>query len=758
MLEGGLRLTGFGRPAGFWTSVAGADAVQTNRYFGLRFFPAALARAPEPIRLEDPKPPGVYRIFVVGGSAAMGFPEPAFSVARILEVLLEERFEGVDFEVVNAAMTAINSHMALPIVRDSARHEPDAFVLFLGNNEVVGPYGPGSVFGGGAANLTLLRWAIDLGGTRTGQAMRAALGGLFAAGAGPSTWRGMEMFLDRRVAADDPRLDRTYASFAANLEAMADAARAAGATTLLSTVPVNLRDCPPFAPGPGADYSEADSRAELERARDQDQLRFRADSGINGAIRNVAERLEPSGLLFVDAEEAFAAASPLGAPGDEWFLEHVHLRFEGAVQLAQLMADGLEPQLPATIRQSATGEPKPAAARIARELAYTPWDRQRIERQIDELMRRPPFTLQQGHAERSRRRRAELERLASSVQLDEALLQYEQALTKRPQDPSVTRRHAELLAAAGRPEQAVQEWDRLLASLPRRPEWLLARAAALRQAGRLDDAMADYEVALQEDDRDARAHFGLGATLQQKGDTDDAEARYERALALDPGYAEAHNNLGLMLLDAGDPAGAIERFQAAIDVEPAFAPAHSNRGLALIELSRFEEALAAFHEAVEADPSMAAAHFHLGSLLASRGEFTKAAPRFEQALRLDPDHAAAAAGAGAVWASRGELEKAQRFYEKAVELNPGLAEAQFSLAKVLEMRGAPEAAIVRYRVAIQAQPDYVEAMNNLAIALANQGDLAAGADLLQRAVAMRPDFEPARVNLEKIRAALSSQR
>ena len=41
-------------------------------------------------------------------------------------------------------MAAINSHVVLPIAKDAARYEPDLFVVYLGNNEVIGPFSVGS--------------------------------------------------------------------------------------------------------------------------------------------------------------------------------------------------------------------------------------------------------------------------------------------------------------------------------------------------------------------------------------------------------------------------------------------------------------------------------------------------------------------------------------------------------------------------------------------------------------------------------------
>ena len=79
-----------------------------------------MARAPYPISIPQDKPPDTVRMFVFGESAALGDPQPAFGLPRMLQAMLELRHPGTQFEVVNAAMIAINSHVILPIARDCA--------------------------------------------------------------------------------------------------------------------------------------------------------------------------------------------------------------------------------------------------------------------------------------------------------------------------------------------------------------------------------------------------------------------------------------------------------------------------------------------------------------------------------------------------------------------------------------------------------------------------------------------------------------
>jgi hypothetical protein len=142
-LEAALRLAGYGFPTHFFlhTKLHGEEVIYDNQRFGWHFFPAAAARTPRPVVLPAVKPPGTCRIFVFGESAAYGDPSPAFGLPRVLEVLLRNRYPDIHFELVNVAMTAINSNVILPIARDCAGEQGDFWVLYIGNNEVVGPFG-----------------------------------------------------------------------------------------------------------------------------------------------------------------------------------------------------------------------------------------------------------------------------------------------------------------------------------------------------------------------------------------------------------------------------------------------------------------------------------------------------------------------------------------------------------------------------------------------------------------------------------------
>ena len=119
--------------------------------------------------MEAEKPADTYRIFILGESAARGEPEPPYAASRYLEMLLDERYPNTHFEVVNLGITAINSHVILPIARDCAKADGDLWIIYMGNNEMVGPFGAATVFGAKAPPLGFVRLNLAIQRTRIGQ-------------------------------------------------------------------------------------------------------------------------------------------------------------------------------------------------------------------------------------------------------------------------------------------------------------------------------------------------------------------------------------------------------------------------------------------------------------------------------------------------------------------------------------------------------------------------------------------------------------
>ncbi len=695
LTEGTLRLFGYGYPTGFFRKIPGQEAYTGNPRFGWRFFPRALSRAPVPFRLPAEKPEGTYRIFVLGGSAALGTPDPAFGFARIVEVMLREQFPAARFEVINAAMTAINSHVVLPIARDCADHDPDLFIVYMGNNEVVGPFGAGTVFGGYSPSLSTIRASLWVRTTTIGQLIQNLAGATGATDQGE--WRGMEMFLEQRVAADDPRLDKIVDHFRANLTDICAAARGAGAGTIVCTVATNLKDCAPFASMHRAGLDETqkakweemyesailhEQRGGLEeakrrhlaaveiddhfadlhfrlgrlhwmtsyfdraresfvRARDLDALRFRADSRLNAAVRDVAGARAEEGVVLVDAEKRLAgsALTPNGILGEELLHEHVHLNFDGNYELARAVFEAVVGQLPEAIRSGAAPRP-PAKDRCAELLALTHLDRHRMRTGIWRTTGQPPFTNQYDHARRRERRFRKLQqgqRRAMPPEDSRAVALRSAALQRNPDDLHARRGLAALLEEKGRYAESAEQWRALLQHLPEDGDARVGLGAALLGLGRTDEAMAEFLEAIETSHDPVPLRYQVGTVLYAHGKVDDAIAQFRKVLRARPGHTKSRISLGAALFAKGQRDEAIAELQETVRLRGEDAETRGNLGVALFGAGRVDEAIPYLQDGVRLDPYNQIAWEKLAEAKAGKGKLTEAARCLDAAERVAPD-------------------------------------------------------------------------------------------------------------------------
>ena len=480
--EGALRLFGVGFPTDLTVpcTMQSQPASCYNLFFPAPFFPPGMIKTPQAYAIPAQKPQGTFRIFVLGESAAMGDPDPAYGFSRYLEVMLRERFPSMKFEVVNTGSVAINSHVLLPIAKGLADQRPDLFILYSGNNEVVGPYGPGTALTSSGMSLPVIRTSIFVRSTRIGQLLTKL-------GTQKREWGGMEMFLDKQVPARSPLMQHAYANFESNLRDTIAVARRSGARVIVATIATNLKDCAPFASlhredlgqdglrswtalvqqgsdlENGRSYAEAlkaylsasqidDQYAELEfriarclwmlgdyraarehflRARDLDTLRFRADSKINAINRAAAAS---SGAELVDADDIFAKESPNGIVGSELVYEHVHLTPEGNYLLARSMFQQIASKLPRETGQapSLPGGDVPSQTECEQLLAFTNHDRLRITRDMLQRLQRPPFTNQVNHSDQVLR--LTIKTSVPDESPDETTVEYQWAIRKKPDD------------------------------------------------------------------------------------------------------------------------------------------------------------------------------------------------------------------------------------------------------------------------------------------------------------------------------------
>jgi len=775
MLELALRIAGFGYPTHFLLErkVQGKPVFVQNDDFGRRFFGNNYARTPMSFAIDQKASAETIRIFVLGESAAFGDPRPDFGLPRMLQTMLSLRYPSTHFEVVNASMTAINSHVIREIASDCAEADGDFWIVYMGNNEVVGPFGSGTVFGPQAPPLTAIRTSLAFKATRTGELLESIYAKLNPSQDGKETWGGMMMFLDQQVSASDPRMTRVYEHFQQNLEDIIECGRRAGVGLVVCNVAVNLKDCAPFSSqfqlstdgqkkgewqahyyhgielqeqgqwtAALSAYTDAESidplyadlhfrkgqcllelgdeiaaSFEFVRARNLDTLRFRFDSRMGEIVDAVTSQARDPQVRFADAIAAFAADSPDGIPGRDLFYEHVHLTWEGNWLLAETIAEQLDDLLPERVKNAADAMASwPSAEQCAHRLAWTDRDRAECLSEVRNRLNEPPFTLQLNLKEQIAYVETFIQRLAPALGpagLKEARIACESALESSPDDLFLLRRLVQLRLQTNDTEGSI--------------------AAARRLTELLPHVSWTWDT--------------LGSTLIQTDLLDEALAAYRQGLRLDPDDVWTLHHLAMACVRAGEPDLALKHWKRAVKLQPKFGTAYLNMGQALEAQGKLEEANAAYRKALQNPVNQSADLASLGRLCLKKRWYGEARKHLEHASQISPtdsviryDLAAALKATGRERESAEQLALARRFddnlwistfktgvehgrqgrakeaadaFREVVRLKPDLMEGHLNLAVALLDIGAVDEATLEFKVVLQLSPDNTQALHYL---------------------------------------------
>ncbi|MBN1974303.1 MAG: tetratricopeptide repeat protein [Sedimentisphaerales bacterium] len=683
-IEAGLRLAGYGYPTSLTIrcKVNNIDSYCNNLKYSWRFFDPAIARTTDSFVFPVKKSDQTYRIFVMGESAAAGTPDGAYSFGRMLRIMLRRQYPETNFEVITAAMPAINSHVILEIAKDCARCKPDLYILYMGNNEVVGPYGAGTVFTPMSANLSLIRFGVALKSTRVGQLLTNLTGSIGRDS--PKVWYGMEMFLGKQVRKDDPQMEIVYNNFRHNIEDICHVAEKNKIPLICCTVGSNLKDSPPFASEHSlaltntekekwddlyqqgikfetdANYASAsdiylkvaqidpdyadlqfrlgrcywetdkfeESKDKFVQARELDTLRFRADNQINIIIQDVAGNKASDGIYFVDACKVFEKNSPHQIPGQELFYEHVHLNFKGNYLLAQTLFRQMQEILPERIRNNSPagsiveGEQKsrfPSEQEVARYLAYTDWERHKIEEKvINEFLMQPPFTNQLYHSEHIKQKEQQIKVFKAALTRDvmnEFEQQYLWAIQQSPTDAWLYYKYGLMLEDLDKFSGAARQYEIVLNYGPTNYDACGKLALCYGRMGDLDAAIEYNLKTIKIYPYSALVYFNLGFAYHLKNMYDKAIESYEKAVHIDPTQAGAYNNLALLLYDQGKVREAVRTYRTGLKFIPDDLNLHYNFSILLKAQNQKDEAIKELREALKIDPNYAMAINELNSLL-----------------------------------------------------------------------------------------------------------------------------------------------
>jgi len=781
LVDGGLRLLDYGYQTDFYLEKThdGEEVLVDNYKFSWRFFPAGFFRQAQPFIIPKVKQKASYRIVVLGASAAMGDPEPAYSFSRILEYMLRERYPDKKFEIVNAGMTAINSNVVLPIAKDCNTINPDLYIVYLGNNEVIGPYGPGTFTNNLFSGYPFIRSSILLSDTKIGQWISNL-------DQSDSTtleeWGGMKMFLGQKVHIQDEEvLEKVYSHYRKNLEAICDLARKDDAGVILSTVVSNLKDTPPFyaehVSGISGEYLElwnehyekgiaqeeqksypqairsyekalaidslhADLHFRLGtcryqigefkkalhhfvKARDYDAIRFRADSELNKIVKDVAAKLSEQSVYLVDAVSALHNQCKGNIPDNSILLEHVHFNFKGNYLLAKALMPAVEQHFDFPSSSGVI----PTRMQCQEALGYTVFEQEKIVKHILGVISQPPFTNQLYHQQTINYYRDSLtilrDAMAPSGQIEKAIAIYQKAVVGWQKDWTV-----------------INKFGRFLDDYTTQQQ----RAAEM------------FEKALDIHPFNSGLMNNLGIVLTKLGDHQRAERYILKALECGPKKPSIYQNLAFVYQQQNDFAQARTYYEKARLSSDEIADKFFDAGMSALASGDKEKAEAIFEKARNIS-NTAKVNYGLGMARLQENELDKASEYLVQALRT-PD----ALDSNMIWDSRVSLARinsrnrqfdtAVQYYQNALQYDISKGRVHQELSIAMTYAGQYDAALQHLDSANahRAIEDFnaLKAMiwNEKAAHQSSSGDVQGAVYSYQQALKFDPGSEVARQNLE----------
>lgn len=550
-----------------------------GRRVGARYFPRAKSPPSAPFdAFLVRKPRHGFRIFVMGESAAAGFPYPANGAfSNVLSDALQDVLPTDTVEVVNLGIAATNSYTIADLAPDVIAQRPDAVLIYAGHNEYYGALGAGSTETLGAVP-TFVRMYLRLQRFKTFLLLRNIVGSAIGVARGDSPFTSpdphpsrMETVVrDQRITLGGKVYERGKRQFESNLLVALSAFQRARVPVFIGSTPSNLRDLKPFGslaspPDSSATAAFDSARAALarrnaprarslfKRARDLDPIRFRAPGEFRDIIKRVSVE---TGAHYVPSEEAFDSAARYGIPGQDLFLEHVHPNAGGYLLLGRTYFEALKR---AGMLERADLKRLAGWDEYARRMDLTPLDNRIVYHTVKTITTRWPFLpvnaqqnyrgtyqptdftdslafeVSMGTVQWAQAKVMTARRFEARGQIDSAIAEYAGVIRREPHSEGGYRLAGSALLDAKQPQRALPYLETSYAIEPT-PFTAYALGVFARQSGDLQRAIALLEQSLSLSPNTPATLYQLAITYAVAHDIGHARATAARLAMVSPQY------------------------------------------------------------------------------------------------------------------------------------------------------------------------------------------------------------------------------
>ncbi len=330
-----------------------SDYYIVNPYVGEKYFTRLEATSGTNDIFLKKKPKNGFRIFLMGSSTLYGFPYGKNLMAsRILQKRLQDSYPDKTIEVINTAITAINTITLKDYIGQILKYEPDAILFYAGHNEFYGAFGVGS--NETMSKNSFLRWLhFKLLNLRIYQLLRSAVTGIsnkIAENSNTPETKGTLMkriVKNKNIGYKSAKYFNGINQFRNNLLYIVKQSQKSNVPFLLSDLVSNIKDLPPFGDLANSEFSAATKYNEainalsngdtlsakklFYEAKDFDPVRFRASEEINQIIDSLAQQ---NNVFFIPTKKWFSTISEGGLIGNNLLAEHVHPNINGQFVLA----------------------------------------------------------------------------------------------------------------------------------------------------------------------------------------------------------------------------------------------------------------------------------------------------------------------------------------------------------------------------------------------------------------------------------------
>lgn len=341
-------------------------------------------------------------------------------------------------------------------------------------------------------------------------------------------------------------------------------------------------------------------------------------------------------------------------------------------------------------------------------------------------------------------------------QVDPAILSFEEALKRNPDNVQTRYYYAVALWRKGRLEQASTATNEVLKVAPKAATVQTMLAMIRLQQGMNEEAISQARNIISANPDFAMAHYVLGLAQMAKGQTEAGLESMNHALELDPQVADAATRLGNYYALTGQPQKAEQIFDSAIAANPGKTnvriskalnllrqkqpqaaideliiaqkqepnnprPDHIRAGV-LFSQGKADEAVAVFNSVLKREPDYTPSRMALATIALRKKDPDAAVRQYDAILKAHPDYTPALLAKGNLALSRGKKEEAQKVFAEAAHAQKSLAAYQSLVGELLRDKKI-EAALTEAEAASKAFPQSAPALQLLGLAKMNGKDI-----------------------------------